>query len=661
MCAAISRVSVVLLATALFVSLPGSALAVQPGDVIFSELLIRSSASSEWIELFNTTGSDVDLSACSLSEGGAEVSLAGLVVPAGSFSLLSDGAPCVVFTESGSCARDSDFEYAGITLNDSDTEQIALLCDGGVVIDEVVYDNTVFVDDCSGAGGANCSVNLAPTAMNSSANDDWQGNWCVPPSTAFVYDELGLESVSTPGMANECQSEGASCGVGDVLFTEFMIDPPDSGDSIEWIELLIAASGGCDLQGCVLQEGPFAEITAENVADEEWSTHVIDAPGNALPLAQGQYVLLAKGSATTVATSMDELQVYAPTYNYSGISFGNSGLGYVHLQCGGVVLDSAPYDWGEFAPSCLGTSCSLNLYSGNEDASANDSQSSWCLPPLDEDWLSSHADGLTFQGTPGSPGRCQVRDWPVQDELVFTELMISPERSSADDSPQFAEWFELHNPGSSDFELSGCKLLRERYDEDGEVLSDNTQSTFLGTEHLQPVLLAGETRVFSKGCLLSGDDPTDEEPVGCEEDEYVYETISLTDGTTESLSLACPDGAAGELLIDKAGYDMTRTGNRKGRTMQFDPAGIASGQDNADPFQWCEASLQQDIPSLLTGDGEHNYGTPGEVAPCAVGLVDVPESGPGCRCSSASASRPSFVVVLCISFLLWPLRRRRSA
>ena len=175
------------------------------------------------------------------------------------------------------------------------------------------------------------------------------------------------------------------------------------------------------------------------------------------------------------------------------------------------------------------------------------------------------------------------------------------------------------------------------------------------------MLLAGETRVFSKGCLLSGDDPTDEEPVGCEEDEYVYETISLTDGTTESLSLACPDGAAGELLIDKAGYDMTRTGNRKGRTMQFDPAGIASGQDNADPFQWCEASLQQDIPSLLTGDGEHNYGTPGEVAPCAVGLVDVPESGPGCRCSSASASRPSFVVFLCISFLLWPLRRRRSA
>ena len=649
-----------LLAAVLIAALPGEALAIEQGDVIFSELLIRSSAASEWIELFNTTSTDVDLSACDLTEGGAQVPLTDLVIPADGFALLGSGASCVVFDSSGSCVRAVDLDYGVITLNDSTPETLSLLCEGAVVVDEVVYDNAVFAADCTGTGGT-CSVNLDPAAMNGSANDDWTGNWCVPPVTAFVYDELGLESVSTPGAPNQCHNPGPSCGLGDVLFTELMIDAPDSSDSVEWIEMLVVGGGsaGCDLHGCVLQEGPFAEITADNVTHEDWSAHVIDAPGNSLLLTQGQYALFAKGSAAIVASSEDGAESYPATYNYSGISFGNSEPGYLHLVCDGVPLDSVPYDWDRVEPACLGTHCSVNLYSGNESGEANDDLGSWCLPPLDQDWISSHADGLTFQGTPGQPGRCQQRDWPAADQLVFTELMISPHRSSEDGAPQFAEWFELHNPGTSEFELSGCKLLRERYDDEGGLLVENTQSTFVGTEQSQPVLLAGETRVFSKGCLLSGDDPTDEEPVGCEEGEYTYKTISLTDGTRESLSLVCPDGTAGEVLIDLAGYDMTRTGNRKGRTMQFDPAVLAAGADNADPYQWCEASLQQDIPTLFTSDGEYNYGTPGAVAPCAVGNVDLPDSGPGCRCSTGASPSRGSAALLLIALGGLPLLRRR--
>ncbi len=653
-----SRIAGLLATISLALLLPRTALAVQPGDVIFSELLIRSSAASEWIELFNTTSSEVDLGDCSLSEEGVQVPLTDLVVPAGGFALLSEGTACVVFDESGGCVQSSDFEYGAITLNDSEPQTLALLCAGSVVIDEVVYDNAAFASDCT--GGGNCSVNLNPGSMDGGANDDWSTNWCVPPPTAFVYDELGLESVSTPGAANQCQSSGPGCVPGDVIFTELMIDAPDSSDSIEWLELLVRGAGGCDLHGCVLQEGPFSEITADNVTHEDWRSHVIDAAGNSLVFSQGQYALFAEGSAATVATSTDGSEVYVADYNYSGVSFANSELGYVHLLCDGEVIDSAPYDWQAVEPACLGTSCSVNLYSGNESAEANDELSSWCLPPLDREWTSSHDDGLSFQGTPGQPGSCQVRTWPVEDQLVFTELMVSPYRSSEDEAPQYAEWFELYNPGDTDFELSGCTLVRDRYGDDGGLLLDNRQTSYLGTEQLQPVLLAGEVRVFSKGCLASGDDPASEEPVGCVEGEYTYTTISLTDSTRESLSLVCPDGAASELLVDQAGYDMTRTGNRKGRTMQFDPATLASGQDNADPFQWCEASLQQDIPTLLTSDGEHNYGTPGEIGPCAVGLVDLPASGPGCRCSASSLLKPGAAALLGLALMGLPLRRRRS-
>jgi len=125
------------------------------------------------------------------------------------------------------------------------------------------------------------------------------------------------------------------------------------------------------------------------------------------------------------------------------------------------------------------------------------------------------------------------------------------------------------------------------------------------------------------------------------------------------LSLLCPDGSGGEVVVDTAGYDMTRTGNRKGRTMQFDYSGTDESRDNADPYQWCEASLQQDIPELLTDDNEHNYGTPGSVEPCAAGLVDLEPSGPGCRCDAVGSTQFESFVALCLLVLGLRWSRRR--
>ena len=637
---------------------PGRAEAVEPGDVVISELLVRSGAASEWIELYNASTVTADLSDCRLREENDEVALTGLSLAPGSFSLLSKGVDCVVFDSDQVCVQVSDFVYSTITLNDSEAQTLELICGTGTVIDDVTYDDRVFAAACTGAGSGTCSVNLDPAVMTEQGNDQWSENWCVPPATAFVYDELGLESVSTPRLVNQCASTEPGCNPGDVIFTEFMIDPPDTSDSIEWFELLVTSKSGCDLHGCVLWEGPFDEITADNLTSEEWSTHEIDAPGNTLPLVSGQYALFSESSASTVATAGDGSSQYSAVYNYSGLSFANSGSHWVHLLCAEATVDSAPYAWDEFAPACLGSSCSVNLSSTAEDAGSNDDFSHWCLPPLAPDWVSSHADGLTFLATPREPGACQSRAGPAVDELVFTELMVAPERHGGEGAPQFAEWFELYNPGTVDFELSGCRLLRERFDEAGDLVAEN-QATFLGNEVVQPVVTAGQAVVFSKGCLLSGDDPTDPEAVGCQPGEYTYASISLTDSTRESLSLLCPDGFGGEFVVDTAGYDMTRTGHRKGRTMQFDYSGPDESRDNADPFQWCEASLQQEIPAMQTDDGEFNYGSPGELVPCVVGQVELPTSGPGCRCDSGGASEfgPAGLGML-LMFAL-PLVRRR--
>jgi len=650
---------------------PREARAVQPGDVIISEMLIASGSAGEkeWIEIYNTTTLVADLSSCTLlwegpdpltgEEAEVAVSLSGLTVAGGSYALLSGGAACVAYGPPGTCAQAPDFVYDTFTLSDSEAQTLSLVC-ATSVIDEVTNDWPTFSADCRGAGSGNCAVNLKPESMSAAANDSWADNWCVPPATSFLYDSLGLDVISTPGSANLCAPP--VCSPGDVIFTELMLDPPDSDGDLEWFELLPVASAGCDLHGCVLQEGPFSEITAANVADSDWTSHVIDVPGNTLPLAGGQYALFAGGSSTVVATAADGSTSFTAAYNYSALSFDTDEARFLHLRCGGETVDSAPYDWRLFEPACLGSPCSVNLTVSGEDAAGNDDLGNWCLPPLATEWVSSHADQLTYQGTPGQQGSCQVRLWPAEDQLVFTELMIEPEKHGGDGAPQFAEWFELYNPTDSPWELTGCRVLRERYD-DGALLEGNKESAFLGNEVVQPVISAGEARVFSKGCLLNGVDPLDTddelELAGCEEGEYLYSGFDLTNGNHETLSLLCPDGNAGEVLVDTAGYDMTRTGNRKGRTMQFDYSGPEETRDNADPYQWCEASLQQDIPALLTDEGQQNYGTPGVLAPCASGQVDLPPSGPGCRCDSSIAAEPGSIAFALLLLLGLPISRRR--
>jgi hypothetical protein len=630
--------------------LPAAALAVEPGDVVLSELMIRSQSAPEWVELANVSGAGVSMDGCVLSDGDTDEPLDGLTIPAGGFAVLADDAACVAFQDAAmtTCVHPTDLEYSTLTLNDTGSEELRVVC-GGVTIDAVTYDWSAIAPDCTGA--ATCAAQAAPTALNATDNDVWPENWCIPPASQFGYDTLGREVLATPGAANLCPTAGPPCGVGDAVFTELMVAPPTS--TREWFELTVLTPAGCDLHGCELREGPFADPLFEPT-NEDWATHVIDAPGNSLPIGLGEYALFAKGAATVVGDPDDPLEtdlVYAD-YRFTTIGFGNSEPGWLHLVCGGTPVDSAPYDWARFQAGCTAGGCSVNLLPSREDPVVNDDLTQWCLPPDTPARPSS--TGLPMTGTPGEEGSCQQRTWPGPAQVLFTELMGQP--SSGQTGTSIPEFFELSNRGEGEADLTGCRILRSRLDREAGTYAPTSTSSeaVFGTDAEATVLAPGETRVWSRGLCLDGGDPEIQSCVG---EELIYGGIELSNSERERLDLFCPDGAGREVLVDRVEYDFTRTGVRSAHSAEFDPSVADAGSLNDEPSEWCEASFLDCY--VTNGEGQCNFGTPGVAGECKTTQQSAAQSGvPGCRCDVADRGAGGGLLVWAL-LLLAPRRRRQ--
>ena len=688
------RLLLLLLATLL----PTSALAVDEGDVVFTELMIApATGTPEWLELLNPRGFDVDLTGCVLAEEGHDYTLPALLVPAGQYAIFSKGDACAIFDVGGTCVQPSAVSYTSLTFNNGDPETLSLTCGedaDAVIVDQVTYDWDVFSDDCIGA--PSCTVNLDAAHETAADNDAWADNWCIPPNDALVFDEAGGAVLATPWSAGECPQPGPACAEGDVLFTEMMVAP--ATHTREWFELKVTTGSGCDLQGCQFWEGPELYPPIGVVGDdddsagdddddiepcdspqEDWKCHRIDAPGNSLMLGAGTYALFSKGADTVVGQPLDDEVVYSH-YRYSDISFGNDDLGFLHLVCDDDLIESAPYDWELLEPGCEG-SCSLNLPVVNEDEESNDTVTDWCLPVDDQTWLASDGDdglnnGSPFFATPGQPGACLERDWPLPGEVLFSEVMIAPLDTA------FPEWFELANLTDRPIELAGCLLRRYRAleegdDDDGADDDDSAgdddddaapvrdyDEYAIGEGGTFPVIPADGATVFVKSKCLDG---TEASTTGTctwqERTHYVYGSLSFSNGDeTEDLALLCPEpgGVGGDPVeVDRAVYNQQRMGDRGGHSMEFDVSQQDASEANDDYTRWCEASFDDCIAGTVTDEGECHFGTPGEAGPCKTGIPDLPPSGPGCRCDNLDGgARHGLGLLISLLGLLLMIRRR---
>ncbi|NNE07933.1 MAG: lamin tail domain-containing protein, partial [Gemmatimonadetes bacterium] len=180
------RMGCVLILGAVFA---GGARAAAPGDVVITEIMQNpaavSDANGEWIELYNSTGSPIDIEGWTIGDGDAEnhtIQAGGSsVIPANGFYVMGRFSDV---TQNGGVTL--DYPYTGMTLGNG--ADAVVLKEGGATIDSVGYDDGVTFPDPSGA-----SMELVDPAADNSVGGNWEEN---------LTDPYGDGDYGTPGAAN---------------------------------------------------------------------------------------------------------------------------------------------------------------------------------------------------------------------------------------------------------------------------------------------------------------------------------------------------------------------------------------------------------------------------------------------------------------------------
>lgn len=162
---------------------------INTGEIIFTEVMpdpTGTEPDNEWFEVYNTTGTTIDLEDCVFSQdpnGTQTITIVGsLPVNAGSYIVLA-GSP----NPSGITP---DYSYTQFQISQSSaTESLVLTC-GGQEIDRVDFENNATWPHDSGI-----SASLDPGSYSYTDND-LAANWCEGVA------EYSINNFGSPGSAN---------------------------------------------------------------------------------------------------------------------------------------------------------------------------------------------------------------------------------------------------------------------------------------------------------------------------------------------------------------------------------------------------------------------------------------------------------------------------
>jgi hypothetical protein len=164
--------------------------------VIFTEFMpnpeILNDSDGEWIEVYNTTQQDLDLSGLVLSDLNSSEIISPdepLVISAGGYMAFAKAVDFGAFAPAA-------WMFSTISLNNDGGDTITLSVADGEAVDTVDYDG--------GDYGAGVAVQLSSDKLDETSNDD-MAKWC-----AATVDQ-GNGDLGTPAAPNEL------CGGGDEL------------------------------------------------------------------------------------------------------------------------------------------------------------------------------------------------------------------------------------------------------------------------------------------------------------------------------------------------------------------------------------------------------------------------------------------------------------
>lgn len=180
----------------------------EPGDLIFSEVMVNPNGAAdedgEWVELYNTSGSTLDITGYSFHDDGADfwvfdasVSVGPhgyLVLCANPNPAINGGVPCDGWfyrNPAGEQPTEGLGHGSGIAIANNDDE-LELTSPTGVDIDIFDYNDTDSDPIIAGA-----SFGLDPDHLDGVENDD-VSNWCVQTTLLDSMEDPG-----TPGLPND--------------------------------------------------------------------------------------------------------------------------------------------------------------------------------------------------------------------------------------------------------------------------------------------------------------------------------------------------------------------------------------------------------------------------------------------------------------------------
>ena len=362
-----------------------------PGDLVISEIMLYPLTSNplqgRWFEVYNPTSGNLSLTGVVLTDdGGQEETVQGaLSIPAGGFVVLGSNGD--VQTNGGVIL---DYELSTFTLDEEDE---IVLSFGGLEIDRVNYSafgGFIFPQGAS----LLCDLSYADAFIN-----DFGSVWC---SSSSSYGSGGLgtpgayndacpvcgdgvisgneecddeNSLSGDGCSFDCTLEGDLPGPGDLVIAEIMNNPKQVNDADgEWFEVVNASGEDINLQDIRIRNEQNAEFVV--------SSSMLMNPGdrivfgvNASPGANGGISLTFEASTLALGDTSGSLTIENPL---------------------GVLVDQVIWasNW------TLTEGAAMNLHPELEDATSNDSATSWCLAL---DALASGDFGTPGQANPPCP------------------------------------------------------------------------------------------------------------------------------------------------------------------------------------------------------------------------------------------------------------------
>jgi len=395
----LSKKACFLLVGALAVGGGQAALAQNPviNEIMQNPAAVSDSA-GEWFEIFNPSGSAVDIDGWTILDNDIDTHVIDnggpLLVPAGGYVVLSTNADSL--TNGGVSV---DYEYGSGFFLSNGADELVLLDTSAAEIDRVEWDGGATFPDPTGA-----SMSLADPALD----NDVGANWCTA-STTFGAGDLG-----TPGAANDCPVV-----VPEIVINEIMQNPSAVSDAAgEWFEVHNPTAAAIDIDGWTIQ-------------DNDIDSHVI-ANSGPLVVPAGGFLVLGNNAdfATNGGVNVD--------YEYSNDFFlSNSADELVLVDTGPNEIDRVEWDNGVTFPDPDGASMALIGPALDNNVGAN-----WCT--------SSTVFGSGDLGTPGAANDC-VGAAP---EIVINEIIQNP----AAVSDTNGEWLELFNPTVDAIDINGFTL-----------------------------------------------------------------------------------------------------------------------------------------------------------------------------------------------------------